>query len=209
MMERRFLRAAAGSIAALAAAVLTACSAATHSTTQSTPSAAVGTTAPVTAPSPSSSMKTLPPSRLCSTALTTSAAKQLIADPRLQTRLSPEKGEVPDGCSYVAADEKSTLALTPASRAYAAELAAAHALSADPASAGMRDVKVDPVSDLGRQAFRETSYQIQAGQHITFVVWDSGAGTWVLTYATTADSVSSDKVVQVARSITAKLPAAQ
>ncbi|MER5429441.1 hypothetical protein [Streptomyces sp. NPDC002588] len=205
MMERRFLRATAGSIAVLAAAVLTACT----GTTDSTPSAAAGTTAPVAAPTPSGSMKTLPPSRLCSTALTTSAAEQLIADPRLQTRLSPAKGEAPDGCSYVAADERSTLALTPASRTYAAELSAAHALSGDPASAGMRDVRVETVSDLGRQAFRETSYQIQAGQHITFVVWDSGAGTWVLTFATTADGVPSDKVVQVARSITAKLPAGQ
>ncbi|WP_030595647.1 hypothetical protein [Streptomyces fulvoviolaceus] len=211
MMVRRLLRAAAGSATVLAFGLLTACSATTHST----PSAADGTTAPTAGASPAGSMKTLPPSRLCTTALTTGAAQQLIADPRLQTRLSPNKGDAPDGCSYAAADGQSTLALTPASRAYKAELSAAHALSADPASAGMRDVRVDPVSDLGRQAFRETSYQIQARQHITFVVWNSGTRTWVLTFATTADTsatpatVSDDKVVQVARSITAKLPAGQ
>ncbi|WP_406443302.1 DUF3558 domain-containing protein [Streptomyces sp. NBC_01613] len=210
MMERRFFRAAAGSIAVFAVAALTACSATTHST----PSAAGGTTAPVTATSSAGSMKTLPPSRLC-TALTTGAAKQLIADPRLQTRVSPNKGDAPDGCSYAAADGTSTLALTSASRTYDAELSAAHDLSANPASAGMRDVRVDPVSNLGRQAFRETSYQIQARQHITFVVWHSGAGTWVLTFATTADTstppttASDDKLVQVARSITTKLPAGQ
>ena len=211
MMVRRLLRAAAGSITVIAFGLLTACSATTHSTTP----AADGTTAPVADPSPAGSMKTLPPSRLCTTALTTGAAKQLIADPRLQTRLSPAKGDAPDGCSYAAADGKSTLALTPASRAYDAELSAAHDLSADPASAGMRDVRVDPVSDLGRHAFRETAYQVQAGQNITFVVWNSGARTWVLTFATTADTsttpatVPDDKVVRTARSITAKLPAGQ
>jgi len=205
MMVRRSLRAAAGSFTVIAFGLLTACTATTHST----PSAADGTTAPVPSTSPSASMKTLAPSRLCTTALTTGAAKRLIADPLLQTRLSPNKGEAPDGCSYVAADGKSTLALTPASRTYKAELSAAHALSADPDSAGMRDVRVDAVSGLGRQAFRETAYQTQAGQHITFVVWDAGTGTWVLTFATTADPVSDDKVVQVARSLTAKLPAGQ
>lgn len=210
MMVRRLLRAAAGSITVIAFGLLTACSTTTHST----PSAADGTTAPVADPSPAGSMKTLPPSRLC-TVLTTSAAKQLIADARLQARVSPNNGDAPEICSYAAADGKSTLALTPASRAYKAELSAAHDLTANPASAGMRDVRVDPVSDLGRQAFRETSYQIQAQQHITFVVWNSGTRTWVLTFATTADTsatpatVSDDKVIQVARSITAKLPAGQ
>lgn len=210
MMVRRLLRAAAGSITVIAFGLLTACSTTTHST----PPAAGGTSAPVADPSPAGSMKTLPPSRLC-TVLTTSAAKQLIADARLQARVSPNNGDAPEICSYAAADGKSTLALTPASRAYKAELSAAHDLTANPASAGMRDVRVDPVSDLGRQAFRETSYQIQAQQHITFVVWNSGTRTWVLTFATTADTsatpatVSDDKVIQVARSITAKLPAGQ
>lgn len=210
MMVRRLLRAAAGSITVIAFGLLTACSTTTHST----PPAAGGTSAPVADPSPAGSMKTLPPSRLC-TVLTTSAAKQLIADARLQARVSPNNGDAPEICSYAAADGKSTLALTPASRAYKAELSAAHDLTANPASAGMRDVRVDPVSDLGRQAFRETSYQIQAQQHITFVVWNSGTRTWVLTFATTADTsatpatVSDDKVIQVARSITAKLPASQ
>jgi hypothetical protein len=210
MMVRRFSRAAAGSITALAFGLLTACGTTTHST----PSASGGTTAPVAGTGPAGSVKTLPPSRLC-TVLTTGAAKQLMADARPTARVSPDKGDAPDICGYAAADGKSTLSLTPASRAYDAELSAAHDLRANPAPAGMRDVRVDPVSDLGRRAFRETTHQVQARQHITFVVWNPGARTWVLTFATTADTsttpatVSDDKVVQVARSITAKLPAGQ
>jgi hypothetical protein len=88
----------------------------------------------------------------------------------------------------------------------AAELSAAHNLSANPASTGMSDVQVVPVSDLGQRDFRETAHQAQAPQHITFVVWNAGARTWVLTFATTTDTVPDDKVVQVARSITPKFP---
>jgi hypothetical protein len=83
----------------------------------------------------------------------------------------------------------------------------------------MRDVRVDTVSGLGRQAFRETAYQTQAKQRITFVVWNAGSRNWVLTSATastgstvtstTPTTASDDTVVQVARSITAKLPAGQ
>ncbi|GAA3827489.1 hypothetical protein GCM10022403_071000 [Streptomyces coacervatus] len=207
-MVRRFSRVAAGSIAALAFGLLAACSTPTHST----PSADGGTAAAVAGTGAAGSVKTAPPSQLC-TALTAGAAKRLIADARLTARVGPDKGEAPDICGYTSADRTSTLSLTPASRAYDAELSAAHNLSAHPASAGMRDVRVDPVSGLGRRAFRETAYQIQARQHITFVVWNSGARTWVLTFATTADTrtkpatVSDDKVVRVARSVTAKLPA--
>ncbi|WP_406127458.1 hypothetical protein [Streptomyces sp. NBC_00989] len=125
---------------------------------------------------------------------------------------SPNKGAAPDVCDYTSADGRSTLSLTPASRTYAAELSAAHNLSANPSPAGMRDVRVDTVDALGRRAFRETAYQTQAKQQLTFVVWNAGSRNWVLTYATTASTsaapatVSDDKVAGAARSITTKLP---
>lgn len=203
MMVRRFSLAFAGSIAAITFGLLTACSTPTHSTS----STADATTAPA-----AGSVKTQPPSQLC-TALTADAAEQLITDARPTAQVSPDKGDAPDVCGYAAADGTSMLSLTPASRTYAAELSAAHDLSAHPAPAGMRDVRVDALSGLGRQAFRETAHQVQTRQHITFVVWNSGARAWVLSFATTADTstkpatVSDDKVVQVARSISAKLPA--
>ncbi|MFK0282201.1 hypothetical protein ACIQVL_17265 [Streptomyces sp. NPDC090499] len=202
MMVRRFSRAAAGSVAVIACAVLSACGA----TADSTPSAA-GTAVPGAV-----KMKTLPASRLC-TVLTKDVAERLVADARFTAQVGPDKGDALDVCDYAAADGKATVSLTPATRTYAGELSAAHALRTNPASAGMRDVRVETVSGLGRTAFRETAYQTQAGQQLTFVVWDSGARTWVLTFAATADTpttpatASDDKVVRTARSITAKLPA--
>jgi hypothetical protein len=115
--------------------------------------------------------------------------------PRPTTSVSLDKGDAPDVCGYSAADGTSTLSVTSASRSYDTELSAAHDLRAKSASAGMRDVRVDPVSDLGRKAFRETAYQAQARQHITFVVWNSGARTWVLTFATTAGTPTAPATV--------------
>ncbi|WP_405971664.1 hypothetical protein OG496_18730 [Streptomyces sp. NBC_00988] len=52
-------------------------------------------------------------------------------------------------------------------------------------------------------------------QRISFVVWNTGARSWVLTFATTTGTstepttVPHDTVVQVARSITARLPASR
>ncbi|MEU6251457.1 hypothetical protein [Streptomyces sp. NPDC047043] len=203
MMVRRFSLAIAGSITAITFVLLTACSTPAHST----PSTADATTAPA-----AGSVKTQPPSQLC-TALTVDAARQLIADARPTAQVGPDRGDAPDVCGYAAADGTSILSLTPATRTYAAELSATHDLSAHPTPAGMRDVRVDPVSDLGRQAFRETAHQVRTRQHIIFVVWNSGARTWVLSFATTADTstksatVSDDRVVRVARSVTAKLAA--
>lgn len=207
-VRRRLFRAAAGSLTVLACGLLAAC----DSTAHSTPSAAA--TAATTAPSPTPSMKTLPPSQLC-TVLTKGVAERIVTDARLAARVSPNKGTAPDVCDYTSADGRSTLSLTPASRGYAAELSAAHNLSANPSSAGMRDVQVDTVNALGHQAFRETAYQTQAKQQLTFVVWNTGTRNWVLTLATdspsepTPTTVPHDTVVQVARSITGKLPAGQ
>ncbi|MCZ0997521.1 DUF3558 family protein [Streptomyces mirabilis] len=207
MMVRHYTRAAAGSIAVIACALLSACGTTTHPT----PSAGAGSTAPDAGSVSPGAMKTLPPSHLC-TVLTEDVAERLVDDARFTAQVGPDKGAAPDVCDYAAADGKATVSLTPASRAYAAELSAAHALRTNPAVAGMRDVRVDTVSRLGRQSFRETAYQVQARQHLTFVVWNAGARTWVLTFATTGDTsttpttASDDKVVEVARSITAKLP---
>ncbi|WP_033284242.1 hypothetical protein [Streptomyces sp. NRRL F-525] len=203
MVRRRLFRAAAGSLTVLACGLLAAC----DSTAHSTPAAAAATSAP----SPTPSMKTLPPSKLC-TVLTKGVAERLITDARLAARVSPNKGAAPDVCDYTSADGRSTLSLTPASRTYAAELSAAHNLAANPTSAGMRDVRVDTVDAVGRQAFRETAYQTQAKQQLTFVVWNTGSRNWVVTLATDAPSETTpttaphDTVVQVARSITGKLP---
>ncbi|MEU9456467.1 hypothetical protein [Streptomyces sp. NPDC048277] len=197
MTARRPSRVAAGSTAALLCALLTACAAPAPAAS----SAAGGTTSPATG-----AVKTLPPSRLC-TVLTADVAGRLVTDARRTTQVSPNKGDAPDVCGYVAADGTSTLSLTPASRAYPAELSAAHDLSAHPAPAGMRDVRVTAAGDLGAQAFRETAYQVQTRQHLTFVVWNPGPRTWVLTFATAAATAADDEVVRVARSITAKLPA--
>ena len=197
MKVRRLSRAAAGSMAAIALGRLTACGTGTHSTSE-----VVSTTAFT------SSVKTAPACALC-TALASDAAKRHITDARPTAQVGPDKGEAPDVCGYAAADGRSMLSLTPASRAYAAEVSAAPAPSADPASAGMRDVRVEPVHNLGQRAFRETAHQTQAQQHLTFVVWKSGARTRVLPFSTTATGASEDKVVQVARSITAKLPVGQ
>ncbi|WP_405839332.1 hypothetical protein [Streptomyces sp. NBC_01518] len=203
MVRRRLFRAAAGSLTVLACGLLAAC----DSTAHSTQSAVAATSAP----SPTPSMKTLPPSKLC-TVLTKGVAERLITDPRLAARVSPNKGAAPDVCDYTSADGRSTLSLTPASRTYAAELSAAHNLAANPTSAGMRDVQVDTVDALSRQAFRETAYQTQAKQQLTFIVWNTGTRNWVLTLATdspsetTPTTAPNDTVVQVARSITGKLP---
>ncbi|MFJ2904122.1 hypothetical protein [Streptomyces sp. NPDC087212] len=208
MMVRRSLRAAAaGSLAALALGLLAGCDSSTHATA----SATAGTSAPAASPSPTPSVKTLPPSELC-TVLTTGVARTLVPTARLTARVQPNKGTAPDVCDYSAPDGTATLSLTPATRTYAAELSAAHDLSAHPAAAGMSKVLVDPVSGLGTQAFRETAYQTQARQSITFVVWNAGTRNWVLTLAktsatpTTPPAATNDPVVKVARTLTAKLP---
>ncbi|WP_328683746.1 hypothetical protein [Streptomyces sp. NBC_00343] len=110
---------------------------------------------------------------------------------RAAARVSPNKGAAPDVCDYTSA---------------------AHNLAANPSSAGMRDVQVDTVNTLGRQAFRETAYQTQTKQQLAFVGWNAGSRNWVLTHATATNTpsapvtVSNDKVTGAARSITAKLP---
>ncbi|MCX4810584.1 hypothetical protein OG601_08095 [Streptomyces sp. NBC_01239] len=98
--------------------------------------------------------------RLC-TVLTTGVTGRIVPGTRLAARVRPTKGTAPDVCDHTSADGRSPLSLTPASRTYAAEVSAAHDLAAHPSSAAMSDVRVDQVSGLVRQAFRETGYQSQ------------------------------------------------
>ncbi|WP_416969567.1 hypothetical protein [Streptomyces sp. 4F14] len=163
----------------------------------------------VAPPSPTPSTKTLPPSRLCAV-LTADAARRLVPGARLTAQVAPDQGTAPDVCAYTSPDGDATVSLTPATRAYAAELAAAHSLRADPAPAQMSGVRVDAVSGLGKQAFRETAFQTQTRQRVTFTVWDAGTRAWVLTYAVAAGTpgtpgaVGDDPVVRVAKSLSVR-----
>ncbi|QNP68651.1 hypothetical protein IAG44_03675 [Streptomyces roseirectus] len=195
MTVRRLLPAAALTLAACAP--LSACD-----------SPAPSTTTAATSPTPGSpgAMRTLLPSRLCA-ALTADAARELVPGARFTAQVGPDKGTAPDVCAYTSPDGSGSVSLTPATRPYAAELAAAYSLRADPAPAGMSGVRVDTVSGLGERAFRETAYQTQAHQNVTFTVWNAGARTWVLTYASTGEgpvapgAVGDDEVVGVARTL--------
>ncbi|MFJ7041887.1 hypothetical protein ACIQVC_00550 [Streptomyces sp. NPDC101112] len=163
---------------------------------------------PAVAPSVVSSPKTLPPSRLCAV-LDHSAARQVLTDPKQAPRLVPGKGTAPDACSYTAGDGSAMLTLNPSDRSYAAELSAAHSLVRDPASAGMRDVKLTEVTGLGQGAFSETTQVLRPQQNVAYVVWHAGSQVWVLTLAD-ADSgkaQGADRLVALARQIIPRLPA--
>ncbi|MFM9610660.1 hypothetical protein [Streptomyces niveiscabiei] len=198
---RRFSRAAAGVLAVFACALLSACDSASSS---ATPAAAASP-----APSPSPSMKTLPPSRLCAV-LSADAARRLVPGARFTAQVAPDQGSAPDVCAYTSADGDASVSLTPATRPYAAELAAAHSLRADPAPAQMSGVTVDAVTGLGTRAFRETAFQTETRQRVTFTVWEAGARAWVLTYAVAAatpgtpGAVADDPVVRVAKSLSVR-----
>lgn len=152
-------------------------------------------------------MKTLPPSRLCAV-LSADAARRLVPGARFTAQVAPDQGSAPDVCTYASAD--ASVSLTPATRPYAAELAAAHSLRADPAPAQMSGVTVDEVTGLGKRAFRETAFQTETRQRVTFTVWEAGARAWVLTYAVavgtpgTPGAVAGDPVVRVAKSLSVR-----
>ncbi|SHI17634.1 hypothetical protein [Streptomyces sp. 3214.6] len=162
---------------------------------------------PAVTPSVTSSPKTLPPSRLC-TALDQSAARQVLTDPQQAPRVAPNKGTAPDSCSYTSGDQTAMLTLNPSARSYDAELSAAHSLVRDPASAGMRDVKVTELTGLGQGAFSETVQVVRPKQNVTYVVWRAASKTWVLTLADTDSSKAqgTDGLVEVARRVTPQLP---
>lgn len=208
MNLRRFPRAALPAVAGVAlCGLLTSCtgdnaSPATDSVQQP---AASPTPAPSASASASASVKTLPKSRLC-TALDLTAARKVRAELHPAPQVGPNKGTAPDGCTYATADGTALLTLTPTTRSYDAELAAAHSLVRDPSSAGMRDVHVTEVPGLGQAAFSERGYVVQQAQNIAYLVWRDGSRSWVLTLAETDGTKGTDQLVPLAREITPRLP---
>ncbi|WP_217213790.1 hypothetical protein [Streptomyces sp. AC550_RSS872] len=160
---------------------------------------------PTATPAVTSSPKTLPPSHLC-TVLDRSAARQVLTDPKQAPRVAPQKGTALDSCSYTSGDGTAMLTLNPSARSYSAELSAAHRLVRDPASAGMRNVKVTEVTGLGQGAFSETVQVLHPPQDVAYVVWHAGSKVWVLTLAETAGAKGADRLVSLARQITPRLP---
>lgn len=212
MHPRRLLRAALPAAAAVLCGLLASCStgSASPAAAGASPSSASQVTTvspePTVTPSGVSSPKTLPPSHLC-TVLDRSVARQVLTDPKQAPRVVPGKGTALDSCSYTSGDGTAMLTLNPSDRSYAAELSAAHSLVRDPASAGMRDVKVTEVTGLGQGAFSESAQVVQPKQNVAYVVWRAAARTWVLTLADTSGRAQGDdRLVPLARKITPRLP---
>jgi hypothetical protein len=214
MHSRRPPRTALPVAAAVLCALLGACSSGGASPTGSASPA--GSPAPSDAghvvaispdPTGSPSVRTLPPSLLC-TVLDRPAARQVLTGPRQAPRVAPEKGTAPESCSYTSGDGSAMLTLNPATRSYAAERSAAHSLVLDPEPAGMRGVQITAVDGLGQAAFRETAQVVNPAQNVTFVVWRSGSRTWVLTLAEARGRTTpgADSLVELARRITPGLP---
>ncbi len=211
MHPRRLPRAALPAAAAVLCGLLASCSSGSASPdAAASPSGAGRVTTvlpePTVTPSVTSSPKTLPPSHLC-TVLDRSAARQVLADPKQAPRVAPQKGTALDSCSYTSGDGTAMLTFNPSARSYAAELSAAHSLVRDPASAGMRDVKVTEVTGLGQGAFSETTQVVTPKQDVAYVVWRAGSKVWVLTLADTSGGAQgADRLVSLARQITPRLP---
>jgi len=205
-LSRAASRAALPAAAAVLCGLLASCSPSGGAASTAASAQRVTVVPPSASPAPSPSMKTAPTSRLCAV-LDTAVARQVLTDPVLVPRVAPLKGTAPDACSYASGDRTSMLTLNPSSRSYAAEVSAAHSLAADPASAGMREVKSTRVTGLGEAAFVETTEVLQPPQTVTFVVWHSGSRVWVLTLARPLGPKNdADKLVPVARRLTAHLP---
>jgi hypothetical protein len=206
----RLPRTALLAAAALLCALLASCSSGSASSNAAaSPSGAGQVTTvspePTATPAVTSSPKTLPPSPLC-TVLDRPAAGHVLTDPKQAPRIAPGKGTAPDSCSYTSGDGTAMLTLNPSARSYDAEVSAAHSLVRDPASAGMRDVKVTEVTGLGQGAFSETAQVLQPKQDVAYVVWRVGSKVWVLTLAETDGAKGADRLVSLARKITPRLP---
>lgn len=208
---RRLPRTALPAAAALLCALLASCSSgsASPAAAGASPSGAEPMTTvspgPAVTPSVTSSPKTLPPSRLCAV-LDRSDARQVLTGPKQAPRVAPGNGTALDSCSYASGDGTALLTLNPSARSYEAEVSASHNLVRDPASAGMRDVKVTEVAGLGQGAFRETVQVLQPPQNVAYVVWRAGSRTWVITLADTDGATDADRLVSLARQLTPRLP---
>lgn len=169
--------------------------------------ACAGSPAPAVSPSvaPEPSMKTAPTSSLCA-ALDLSAAQTVSAALQASPRVAVDQADTADACNYASADGGALLTLAPAMRSYDEELALARTLARDPASSGMRDVRVQEAEGIGQAAFSESGYVLQQQQNLAYVVWRSGARAWVLTLAEVAHTNNSDRLGSVARQIAPRLP---
>ncbi|WP_055535860.1 hypothetical protein [Streptomyces graminilatus] len=228
MIPRRFSRTVLPAAAAVMCGLLASCSGSgTATTSGAAPSpnpTGQATTAPpsgapsgapsggpsggpssVPTPAASPSMKTLPPSKLCGV-LDTAAAGQVLTGPKPVPRAAVNKGTALDSCSYTTGDRTSLLTLNPSARTYATERSASQSLVSDPASAGMRDVKVAEVTGLGQAAFSESAEVLQPKQSVAFVVWNSGSHVWVLTLAQPDGAKDgAGRLVALAKRITPRL----
>lgn len=210
-MSPRHLRFAVPAICAVLCGLLSSCtggsaaSAAGPTTTATTTTVPAPTVSPPTEPSAPPSMKTLPSSPLCA-ALDLAAAQSVSADLQLAQRVADSQGTAPDICNYVLADGSAVLSLAPATRSYDEELGIARNLVRDPASSGMRDVRVNEVAGIGQAAFSESGYLVQQRQNVAYVVWRSGSRAWVLTLAEVADTNHAGRLGSVAKQIDPRLP---
>jgi hypothetical protein len=209
-MSPRLLRFAAPAICAVLCGLLSSCTggsaaSAAGPTTTTTPTVPAPTVSASTEPSTTPSMKTLPSSPLCA-ALDLAAARSVSADLQLAQRVADNKDTTPDVCNYALADGSALLSIAPATRSYDDELALARNLVRDPASSGMRDVRVKEVAGIGQAAFSENGYLLQQRQNIAYVVWRSGSRAWVLTLAEVADTNNADRLGALAEQISPRLP---
>lgn len=198
----RHLRFAATATCAVLCGLLTACAGGSPA-----PVAGSTTPAPAVSPSaePSPSVKIAPTSALCA-ALDLSAAQTVSASLQASPRVAANQGDTPDACSYASADGSALLTLAPAMRSYDEELALARTLVRDPASSGMRDVRVQEVAGIGQAAFSESGYVLQQQQNLAYVVWRSGSRAWVLTLADAAHAGDLGRLGSVAKQIGQRLP---
>ncbi|WP_215447887.1 hypothetical protein [Streptomyces sp. ATCC 21386] len=99
------------------------------------------------------------------------------------------------------------LTLNPSDRSYAAELSAAHSLVRDPASAGMRDVKVTEATGLGQGAFSESAQVVQPKQNVASVGVARGFQDVGALADTSGRAQGDERLVPLARRITPGSPA--
>ena len=158
------------------------------------------------APSPSLKQDVAPTSALCRI-LTPTAARTVAADMTSRAVTAPVKGQAPDICLYADAKQNLLLSLMPTSRPYTTEAAVARQASANPSTAQMSSVTVRPVDALGDAAFSERDLTQDGTQAVVFVVWHTGAKSWVLTLSSTAQGPDrTAQTVALARRLAAQLP---
>ncbi|KJK50459.1 hypothetical protein UK23_10750 [Lentzea aerocolonigenes] len=203
----RHLRFAATATCAVLCGLLTACAGGSPAPVAGPAIATVPAPAVSSSTEPSSppSMKTAPTSSLCE-ALDLPAAQAVSASLRAVPRAAANQGTENDACGYAMADGSALLTLAPATRPYDQELALARTLVRDPASSGMRDVRVTEVAGIGQAAFSENGFVVQQQQNVAYVVWRSGSRSWVLTLSETAHTGNSDRLGAVAKQIDPRLP---